>query len=447
MTSLNLLSAVEMTRALKAGDISSEELVQDCLNRIDEVDDAVQAWTSLDTEYVLKQARAADEHRRSGAPVGPLHGVPIGIKDIFDTVDYPTQYGSPLHEGRRTTHDATVVAMLRQAGAIIMGKTVTAEFAVLSPGKTTNPHDATRTPGGSSSGSAAAVAAGMVPLALGTQTNGSLIRPASYCGVVGYKPSFGLMSRHRVLRGSQKLDHVGVFARTVEDTALVAEAIIGFDENDVDTVLQAKPDLLAKTSEEPPMPPHFGYIKGPAWSKCEDSTQEAFAELVEALGGHVEEIDLGSVYDEVFDWHRVIMEADIAKSLAEDYQSGEKQMSSVLCQMIERGRKVPAIDYNLAVDRMAMFGKAFDELFAEFDAFITPAALGEAPVGLDSTGDPACATLWTFAGMPAITLPVLQGEAGLPLGVQMVAAQGDDARLFRNASWLMKHLEQLTSED
>ncbi|PCI40803.1 MAG: amidase [Rhodospirillaceae bacterium] len=447
MTSLNLLSAVEMTRALKAGDITSEELVQDCLNRIDEVDDTVQAWTSLNAEYVLEQAKAADEHRRTGAPVGPLHGVPIGIKDIFDTLDYPTQYGSPLHEGRRTTHDATVVSMLRQAGAIIMGKTVTAEFAVLSPGKTTNPHDATRTPGGSSSGSAAAVSAGMVPLALGTQTNGSVTRPASYCGVVGYKPSFGLISRHRVLRGSAKLDHVGVFARTVEDAALVAEAIIGYDENDVDTVLMPKPDLLAKTSEEPPMPPHFAYIKGPAWSKCSDDTQEAFAELVEALGDQVEEIDLGDVYDEVFDWHRVVMDADIAKNLSDDYERGAKQISPVLSEMIERGRKVPAIDYNLALDRMAMFSKALDPMFAEFDAIITPAATGEAPVGLDSTGDPACATLWTFAGMPSLSLPILQGEAGMPLGVQLVAARGDDARLFRNASWLTQHLETLTGED
>lgn len=447
MTSHNLLSAVEMVRALKAGDISSEELVQDCLNRVDEVDDTVQAWTSLNAEYVLDQARAADEHRRSGAPVGPLHGVPIGIKDIFDTLDYPTQYGSPLHKGRRTTHDATVVAMLRQAGAIIMGKTVTAEFAVLSPGKTTNPYDATRTPGGSSSGSAAAVSAGMVPLALGTQTNGSVTRPASYCGVVGYKPSFGLISRHRVLRGSAKLDHVGVFARTVEDAALVAQSIIGYDENDSGTVLLPKPDLLAKTAEEPPMPPRFAYIKGPAWPKCSNDTQEAFGELVEALGEQVEEVDLGDVYKEVFDWHRVVMDADIAKNLSEDYERGAEKISPVLTEMIKRGRKVPAIDYNLAVDRMAMFSKAFDQMFAEFDAIITPAATGEAPIGLDSTGDPACATLWTFAGMPSLSLPILQGEAGLPLGVQMVAACGDDARLFRNASWLMRHLETLTGED
>lgn len=443
MTNLNHLSAAEAARTLRAGEASAEELVQDCLDHIAEVDDTVQAWASIDADYALEQARATDLHRRSGAPIGPLHGVPVGVKDIFDTQDYLTQYGSPIHAGRKTTEDATVVAKLRQAGAIVLGKTVTAEFAVLSPGKTTNPHDPARTPGGSSSGSAASVAANMVPLALGTQTNGSVIRPASYCGVVGYKPSFGLASRHRVLRTSRNLDQVGVFARTLEDTALVAEAIIGFDALDADTKIAPCPDLLAKISEDPPMPPKFAYIKGPAWSKCDGGTQEAFGELAGVLGDRVDEIDLGDVYNEVFEWHRMVMEADMAKNLANDYQRNADLFSPVLSAMIERGRKVHAVDYSLALDRMAMFATAFAGMFEDYDAILTPAATGEAPVGVDSTGDPACATLWTFAGMPAMTLPLLQGEAGLPLGVQLVAARGDDARLFRNASWLTKHLEMV----
>jgi len=446
MTNLNLLSAAEAARSIREGESSAEDLVQDCLDRIAEIDDTVHAWTSFDAEYALEQARASDSHRRSGAPIGPLHGVPVGVKDIFDTKDFPTQYGSPLHKGRKTTKDASVVAQLRQAGAIVLGKTVSAEFAVLSPGPTTNPHDPARTPGGSSSGSAAAVAAGMVPLALGTQTNGSIIRPASYCGVVGYKPTFGLVSRHRVLQTSRNLDHVGVFARSIEDAALMAEVIIGYDEHDPDTSLAPRPDLVAKASEEPPMPPKLAYIKGPAWSQCEPATQEAFAELSEALGDRVEGVDLGPVYDEALEWHRIIMEADIAKNLASDYQQGADQFSLGLSAMIERGRKVHAVDYNLAVDRMAMFAKAFEGMFEDFDAIITPAATSEAPLGLESTGNPACATLWTFAGMPALSLPLMQGEAGLPLGVQLVAARGDDARLFRNASWLTNHLDHLTSE-
>ena len=443
MANLNLLSATEAARAIVAGEASSEELVQDCLKCISDADDTVHAWTSIDAEYVLEQAKASDKHRSSGAPIGPLQGVPVGIKDIFDTFDYPTQYGSPLHQDRKTTEDATVVASLRQAGAIILGKTVTAEFATMSPGPTTNPHDAARTPGGSSSGSAAAVAASMVPLAIGSQTNGSVIRPAAYCGVVGYKPSFGLVSRHRMLKCSSNLDQVGVFARTIEDAALAAEAIIGFDQRDKHTSLAPRPDLIAKTSEEPPMPPRFAYIKGPAWDMCDSTTHSAFGELVDVMGDRVEEVDLGAVYDEVFEWHRMVMEADIAKNMADDYQRGSDKMSPQLCEMIERGRKVHAIDYNLALDRIDMFAKAFAPMFEEFDAVITPAALGEAPIGLDSTGNPACSTLWTFAGMPTMTLPLLQGEAGMPLGIQVVSHRGDDARLFRNASWLTKHLEEL----
>ena len=440
---LNLLSAAEAARAIREAEISSEDLVKDCLERIADVDDTVNAWVSTDGEYALEQAKQSDRHRRSGAPIGPLHGVPVGIKDIFDTKDFPTQFGSPIYKDRATTEDATVVAMLRQAGAIILGKTVTAEFACMSPGPTTNPHDVTRTPGGSSSGSAAAVAAAMVPLALGTQTNGSVIRPASYCGIVGYKPTFGLVSRHKVLRVSRNLDQVGVFARTIEDVALMAESIIGVDGFDRDTSINPKPHLLSAVGEEPPMPPHFAFIKGPAWPMCESATHSAFSELADALGANVEEVDLGSVYDEVFEWQRIVMEADLAKNFAEDYQNHKEQLSPMLVEMIERGRKVHAVDYSLALDRIDMFAMAFAPMFEEFDAIITPAATGEAPVGLESTGNPAPATLWTFAGMPAITLPLLQGDGGMPLGVQMVGARGDDQRLFRNASWLAKYLEEL----
>lgn len=443
MSNLYALTAVEAAGLIQAGQISSEELVQDCLKRIGEVDGAVQAWAHLDSDYALERARESDKHRRSGAPIGPLHGVPVGVKDIFDTLDYPTEYGTPMHAGRKTVEDATAVARLREAGAIVLGKTVTAEFAVLSPGKTTNPHDAARTPGGSSSGSAAAVAASMIPLALGTQTNGSVIRPASYCGVVGYKPTFGLISRHRVLRTSRNLDQVGLFARTLADAALMAETMIGFDARDVDTALRPHPDLLAKCGEEPPMPPRFAFVKGPAWKDCDAATHEAFGELVDALGDRIEEVEIGSVYDEVFAWQRIVMETDIAKNLGHYADRADSTMSDILRGLIERGRQVHAVDYSLGLDRMAMFAKGFDGLMQDFDAILTPAATGEAPLGLGSTGNPACATLASFTGMPAITLPVLQGEAGMPLGVQLISRRHDDGRLFRNASWLVKHLETL----
>jgi len=446
MSNLNQLTAFEAARLIRDGQVSSEELVQDCLNRIEEVDGAVQAWAHLEPGYVLEQARQSDKHRRSGAPIGALHGVPVAVKDIFDTFDYPTEYGSPIHAGRKTVEDATAVARLREAGAVILGKTVTAEFAVLSPGKTTNPHDATRTPGGSSSGSAAAVASGMAPLAVGSQTNGSVIRPASFCGVVGYKPTFGLISRHRVLRTSRNLDHVGVFARTVEDVAFMAETMIGFDAQDEDTCLRPRPDLLAKCHEEPPMPPRFAFVKGPAWEQCDAATHDAFAELVDALGDRVQEIDLGGVYDELFAWQRTVMEADLAKNLGQYYDQTDAPMSDVLKGIIERGRESRAVDYSLGLDRMAMFARGFDGVMNEFDAILTPAATGEAPIGLDTTGNPACATLGSFTGMPAITLPLLQGEAGMPLGVQLLSRRHDDARLFRNATWLTQYIEKMTQE-
>lgn len=445
MSNLNQLTAAEAARRIRDGQISSEELVKDCLARIDDVDGVVQAWAHIDAGYAIEQAKVSDKHRRSGAPLGALHGVPVGIKDVFDTFDYPTEYGSLMHLGRRVGADATAVARLREAGAIILGKTITAEYAVLSPGKTTNPHDPTRTPGGSSSGSAAAVAAGMVPLAIGTQTNGSIIRPASYCGVVGYKPTFGLVSRHRVLRASKNLDHVGVFAHTLEDTALMAETMIGFDSLDGDTSIKPRPNLREMCAAQPPMPPHFAFVKGPAWNECDKTTQEAFAELVSALGGHVEEVNLDGVYDEVFAWNSMVMYADIAKNYAKFYDKADGQMSESLMEIIENGRKVHAVDYTMALDRMEMFAIGFDSMMNEFDAIITPSATTEAPQGLGSTGNPACATLWSFTGMPAISLPLLEGPAGMPLGVQIVSRKHDDARLFRNGAWLVKYMEELSS--
>src|SRR5919197_11082 len=254
---LHTLSATEAARLIRDGVISSQELVDACLKRVREVDSQVQAWAFLDPDHALAQARAADEFRLSGRPIGALHGVPVGIKDIIDTADMPTENGSVLHAGRTPSRDATVVSMLRAAGAVIMGKTVTTEFATRTPGKTRNPHDPAHTPGGSSSGSAAAVAAGMVPLALGSQTTGSTIRPASYCGVYGFKPTHGLIPRTGMFQLSRTLDHVGLFARAIEDIALLAGTLTGYDESDPDTRPRARIPFAGGAAEEPPLPPMF----------------------------------------------------------------------------------------------------------------------------------------------------------------------------------------------
>jgi Asp-tRNA(Asn)/Glu-tRNA(Gln) amidotransferase A subunit family amidase len=439
-TDPTLMTALEAAEAIRAGRITSEALVSACLDRIAALEERIGAWAHLDPDHALQQARAADLARREGRALGPLHGVPVGVKDIFDTHDMPTEDGTVLHAGRRPLEDATAIALLRTAGAIILGKTVTTELAVFSPGKTRNPHDPRRTPGGSSSGSAAAVAAFMVPLAVGTQSNGSVIRPASYCGVYGYKPSHGLISRHLVLQQSRPLDQVGVFARTIDDAALIAEQMMAFDASDPDTHPRARPTLLKTAAEEPPVVPRLAFIKTPAWDRAEEDTKAAFAELVAHLGEDAGAFELPEMFHEAVELHRTIMEADLARSFEQEYALGKDRMSPVLREMIERGRQVLAVEYNRAMAQVPVYRRELEKVFEWHDAIITPATTGEAPVGLESTGSPIFCTIWTLCGMPAITLPLMQGSHGMPMGVQMVGAKGDDARLLRTARWLVNRI-------
>jgi len=438
--SLCALGVSEAVADIREGRITSAELVSDCLKRIEVVDPEVQAWTFLDRDHAMRQAEALDEHRRSGRPLGPLHGVPVGIKDIFDTGDMPTEFGSPLWAGRTPRADAAAVARLRAAGAVIMGKTVTTEYAYFHPGKTRNPHDATRTPGGSSSGSAAAVASFTVPAAIGSQTNGSVIRPAAFCGVVGFKPTHGLIPRTGALMLSRTLDHVGVMARTVEDVALMAECMAGFDAEDPDTRPIARPPLASIAVSEPPLPPRFAFVKTPAWPHADAVTRAAFAELTDMLGEAADEVEMGASFEGAIDLHKVVMEAEMAHNFHRDYEQGRDKLSAPLCKLIERGRGTLAVDYQAAVARVSSFNEAIDSVFDEYDAILTPAAPGEAPPGLGSTGNPVFCTIWTYLGTPAITLPLLRSEAGLPLGVQLVGRRGGDARLLRTAHWLVNTL-------
>src|ERR1700730_17671293 len=267
------LTATEAAAEIARGAVSAEEYVRACLDRIEALDGEVKAFVHLDREHALAQARALDERHAQRHSLGPLHGIPVAIKDIIDTADYPTELGSPLAAGRRPRHDATVVARLRAAGAVIIGKSVSTEFAYYHPGPTRNPHDHTRTPGGSSSGSAAAVAASMVPLALGSQTNGSGIRPGALCGVFAMKPSYGLISRAGVLQLSRKLDHIGLFARSLPDLALILEVSAGHDPSDPDSEPFAAPDFRALQSDPPPPPPRCAFVRTPVWEKAESETK------------------------------------------------------------------------------------------------------------------------------------------------------------------------------
>jgi Asp-tRNA(Asn)/Glu-tRNA(Gln) amidotransferase A subunit family amidase len=435
MSQFYALSACDALQAIRRRDISATELVQACLDRIRAVEPRVEAWAFLDPERALAQARDRDQMLADQTLLGPLHGLPVGIKDIFDTADMPTENGTVLHAGRRPAEDAAVVTLLRAAGAVVLGKTVTTELAVYGPGKTRNPHNPDHTPGGSSSGSAAAVAAEMVPLALGSQTNGSVIRPAAYCGVVGYKPTFGLISRTGALRQSRPLDQVGVFARTVEDAALLAHVLMVFDDRDPDMRPQTQPRFLEAANAEPPSRPRFAFVTTPYWEQADAQARTIVAEFAAALGD-AEEVALPSSFAEAATIHRTIMEADLAHSFAAEYARGKDVLTPTLRTMIERGQRTLAMDYRHAVEQVPGLVQALEGTFARYDAILAPATTGEAPAGLASTGNPIFCTIWTLCGLPAVSLPLLRGPQGLPLGVQLVSRRYDDARLLRTARWL-----------
>jgi Asp-tRNA(Asn)/Glu-tRNA(Gln) amidotransferase A subunit family amidase len=437
MTNLQRLGASEALQAIRRRDITATELVQACLDRIRAFELRVEAWTYVDPERALAQAKDRDRVLAEKTLLGPLHGLPVGVKDIFDTADMPTENGTVIHAGRRPTEDAMAVTLLRAAGAIILGKTVTTELAVYAPGKTRNPHNPEHTPGGSSSGSAAAVAAEMIPLAIGSQTNGSVIRPAAYCGVVGYKPTFGLISRTGALRQSRHLDHVGVFGRSVEDAALLAHPLMVFDERDPGMRSQMPHRFLEEMHQTPPSRPRLAFVKSPFWDEAEAEARARHVDFASRLGC-ADEVELPAPFAEAATIHRTIMEADFAVSFAAEYARGKDKLSETLRTMIERGQQTLAMDYTGALEKVPALVQALERIFARYDAILTPATTGEAPPGLASTGKPIFCTIWTLCGVPAVTLPLLRGPRGLPLGVQLVGRRHDDARLLRTARWLSK---------
>jgi Asp-tRNA(Asn)/Glu-tRNA(Gln) amidotransferase A subunit family amidase len=435
---MNALTAYEAASEIARGALSAEDYTRVCLDRITAVEPDVQAFAHLDPEHALAQARALDRHKADGERIGPLHGIPVGIKDIIDTADYPTECGSPVLAGRRPDADATVVHKLREAGAVIIGKTVTTEFAYFHPGKTRNPRDVTRTPGGSSSGSAAAVAAGMVPLAIGSQTNGSMIRPAAFCGVFGVKPSHGLISRAGALTLSRTLDHVGAFARTIEDLALILDVIVGHDPVDPDTRPFASPSFRAGVAEPLPLPPSYAFVRTPMWDKADAEARAALEDLAKELGAR--EVDLPDDYRAAWDALRAIMAADMAYNLGAIVDKGG-EISKQFRDLIAEGREVTAVQYLAAVRDARRYAEGMSAIFEQLsDAIITLSAKGVAPQGLGATGDPVFCTLWTLTGFPSLNLPLLANSEGLPIGVQLVGAPGRDERLLRTANALIETL-------
>ena len=434
MTDLAKLTATAAMQQINSGDITSEQLTQACLNRIAAREPEVKAFAHFDAEHALTQARAADAARKSGKGVGPLNGLPVGIKDIIDTADMPTQNGCEFYKGRQPTEDAACVAALRDAGAIIIGKTVTTEMASTTPGATCNPHNLGHTPGGSSSGSAAGVADAMFPLALGTQTGGSVIRPASFCGIFALKPTFGLISRTGVTMQSHTLDTVGVYGRSVEDLALIADALSAHDPRDPGSYVRSRPNLSRAAAEKVPVKPIFAYIKTPAWHLTDQVAKEAFAELISDLGDLVEEIDMPSL-ETVAANAGIVQAAENAAYYGALADQAGDAMSAALRTRIEAGRKVSAEAYVKAVNAREDAARRIDIMLTSYSAILTPSSTGLAPKTLASTGNPVFNAAWTYLGNPCVNVPILEAD-GLPIGVQLVGARRDDGRLLRTARWL-----------
>ncbi|MEM9061401.1 MAG: amidase [Pseudomonadota bacterium] len=435
MAELWELGAAEAAQRIANGDTTSEALVGSCLDRIVARDAEVGAWSHLEPDLALEQARQADRVQATGCGTGPLHGVPVGIKDIIETADMPTQNGYKGHEGRHTHRDALCVSQLRDAGAVILGKTVTTELAARSPGKTRNPLNPAHTPGGSSSGSAAAVRDGQVPLALGTQTGGSVIRPASFCGIYALKPTFGWIARQGVTVQADWLDTVGTYGRSIEDVALLTEQMLARDLSDKQAVPRSRPALRELAMSAVPRPPKFAFLRGAMWDKADPAAQSALEAFASSLGEDCAEIDMPSDIAEGWRAQRILQLYGNAMHYGPLLDAHADAMTRSLQDNIAEGRGMTEAEYRWAIaERDRIYGWLAD-LYARYDAILCLSSAGSAPEGLDWTGDPVFNAFWTFAGTPCVNLPLLEVD-GLPMGVQLTGARGADGPLLRTARWL-----------
>ena len=442
MSDIFSLSANELAAQLREGEISSVEACSQYIERIGKFEKDVKAWSHFNKKLLLEKAAEADEHRISGKPLGVLHGFPVAVKDIIGTLDMPTECGTTIRKKMNTSQDSEVVNLLKVAGAIIMGKTETTELAYFHPGKTTNPHDYKRTPGGSSSGSAAAVAAYMAPLSIGSQTNGSTIRPASYCGVVGYKPSYGLISRYGILKQSDKLDQVGLFGKSVEDVALLARVLIKKDLFDPSTIHYSAEDMMDVCRKGPLFDPKFIFYKTKNWKNIDKESQKSFEIFIKTFKKNIEVFDTPSYFDDIPKYHKIIHETDMANNFQLYYKKYKKKLSKEMVSAIERGLKNSATEYAEAIDFMKRSYDSYKEVFEDYHGVLTPASSGVAPKGLGNTGSPEFSTVWTYLGLPSISLPLLTGKNDLPLGIQFIGDKHDDLRFLGVANWVEKNCKQ-----
>jgi Asp-tRNA(Asn)/Glu-tRNA(Gln) amidotransferase A subunit family amidase len=425
-TRLHSMGLREAVQAIRRGELSSEELTRALLARIERRESNVQAFEWIDPQRALDLARRADRQMKSGDKPGVLHGIPLGIKDIIATRGIPTAMGSPIYAGHVPAQSAALVRRAEDAGAFVLGKTVTTEFAYFTPGKTRNPWNPAHTPGGSSSGSAAAVAMGFLPGAVGTQTNGSMIRPAAFCGVVGYKPTAGCISLDGVHPFSPSLDQPGVFTRSVPDAAYLAAALAEPEAGvgcDVPVMAQA---------------PRLAAVRSPVWHLAEPCAQEHFLKMVAHLrsaGASVEETELPPSFNDAHAVHRTVMYGEGARVFAELQGRDRDRLSPRLNALIDEGRGISDADLARGLASKSRLAEELDVFLGRFDGIITPPALGEAPADLTQTGDPAFCTIWSLCGVPAVTIPAGKGPTGLPLGLQIVGPRRADGQLLAAARW------------
>jgi Asp-tRNA(Asn)/Glu-tRNA(Gln) amidotransferase A subunit family amidase len=437
------LTLSEAASGIRRGLFSAEQLTARYLERIRQHDSRIHAWAFLDASRALDEARKADDAVRAGPPLGALHGIPIGIKDIIYTKGMPTRMGSPIFADFVPEYSAACVERLHAAGAFVQGKTVTTEFANQHPGRTTNPWNPEFTPGGSSSGSAAAVAADFTAAALGSQTRGSTIRPAVYCGVVGYKPSFGLISRFGMYTQSATLDHVGVLTRSVDDAGLLVACLASHDARDPGSLTDAAAHADLAELGDLREPPRIAAVRSPLWSTADEAQQLLFKANCRALrerGAKIEEVDLPAAFNGANDATRLIQLAEMAHNYRELMAASAAQMSAALRALCERGLGHSAVEYLAARDLRERLRKALGELFEGFDAIVTPPATGEAPRALKSTGDAGFCAIWTLCGVPSVAFPAGTGPSGLPMGLQVVGAYLEDRRALQVAKWCMRCL-------
>jgi len=432
------LSVKQLAEKIKGTQLSSIDLCKAYIDRIKKFEKDIHAWAHFDEKLLLEKAEESDNYRRSGKPLGSLHGIPVALKDIVGTLDMPTECGTVLRKGMSASQDAEIVDLLKSEGAIIMGKTATSELAYFGPAKTKNPHDYSRTPGGSSSGSAAVIAAHMAPLSVGSQTGGSVIRPASYCGVVGYKPSFGLISRNGVLKTSENLDHVGVFGKSVEDVAMLARVLIKKDSYDKATIHYSTDSMLEECNKGPLYDPKFIFYKTESWKKIDKKSRDAFEFFIKSFKKNIEVFDTPSYFKDVKKYHQIVHETDMANNFQDYYKKSKNKLSKEMQAAIKRGIEYSAKDYAEARDFMSRSYDSYKEVFEDYHGIISPSSTGVADKGLTSTGSPEFCTVWSFMGTPSISLPLLEGENNLPLGVQLIGDKYDDTRFLGVANWLEK---------